>query len=328
MKVEAIIPVKKWFSMKYLPRILLVFGVILFACLIVRVGPEAIVSRLSSANVNNILGAILCYFFILAFGCLRWICLISYKNKNVNILKVSQVFFLNCFVSNMTPGRSGDIIAPAMLVSQCGLSLPFASAVIIMDRFSDFFVLMFVGVVSVIWLTSGAIKNDISDIFGDVLGALHVSFYILVFVFFVIYLLINNSVLKKKYEASFFKKITKNISTNFNDNVSKRNIVVAAMFSLVIWTLHFLKEFLMVSAFIEISFGYNVVCQSISTLISLFSLIPGGIGVNAVSYAFIAEQLNLDWQGAASSAVVGSILFMSIRMILGVVFNRHLVTRD
>jgi uncharacterized protein (TIRG00374 family) len=313
--------------MQYLPRILLVFGVTLFAILVARVGPEAIISRLSSANVNNILGAILCYFFILAFGCLRLVCLISDKNKNINILKLSQVFFLNCFVSNMTPGRSGDIIAPAMLANQCGLSLPFASAVIILDRFSDFFVLLFVCALSVIWLTSGANDNEMSNIFDDVLGLVYVFFCSIVFMCFIVYFLMKNFTLKRKYENSSFGKITKKGSMIFKNNVSKRNIVVAVMFSLVIWLLHFLKEFLMVSAFIEISFGYNVVCQSIATLVSLFSFVPGGVGVGAVSYAFVAEQLSLDWQGAASAAVIGSILFMSIRMVMGVLFNKHLIVK-
>lgn len=303
------------FFKKNLYLILLILGLYLFYRLLFKVGIDVFLENLQYAEKSNILTAVLVYFFILLIGLFRWIFLIKMNYPESSIGSLSEVYVLNLFVSNLTPARSGDVMLPFMLEGKLSIPKSYSSLVVLLERSGDLIALIIFFLFSFfLWKGENIIDLD----FSAILPGAYLSMVVVFGLFFVTFLV--------AWLLGFLRRAWVVILNVFE--LSKKIGYSAAFFafflSFLTWFFHFVKEYLMASAFIDITFGQNMLCQSFSVLAALISFVPGGIGVGAVSYAFLAKQMGLDWAGAASSVMFGTVLFTLIRMSLAVFFNRSL----
>jgi len=303
---------------------MLVLGVIISLVLIYSIGLESFIRKIISADYFLIFLSIVVYFFILSLGLIRWYYLSHVYSDSEKIKAISKAYFLNCFVSSLTPARAGDLMAPSFLSNETKLTLSNSSAIVFTERFSDFLVLSSFALGSLYWLN----KNYISV--SHLLSGNSEYTYVPLFVILVLMSMVATLVyyLKTHHIVRRIINFVISIKNDLASVIKPLKVVLILLFSLTNWLLHFLKEYFLFSAFINISFIQATASLSISNVITVLSFMPGGVGINAVSNAYIVKLMDLDWQGAATSVIVGTVIFMSIRMLLGLLFNRHLLLND
>lgn len=292
---------------------LLVVGVGLLVLMALRVGLDEFYLRLADVPVEWVLLSIFVYFLILLLGLFRWYVYFRVLGVDVSIRDLRNAYFLNCFVSNLTPGRSGDVLVPKYLSDSAGVSMRSSSAMLITERVGDLLVLLISVAISVVLLAN----------YYDVVVSLDFDFGVILPIFFMLLCLVffgGRLVLSRsQYDLSgAFSEVRFGLSKF----IKLRQLVLVALFSSLNWMLHICKEYLFLSAFISIAVGQAFVCQSVSAFLALISLVPGGIGVNVASVAVLAKSIGLDWEGAAVSTTVSTLLFSLIRFSLGMWFFR------
>lgn len=293
---------------------LLTIGVVLSVVMVLKVGVTGFAERLIAAPPYWILLSIALYGLILLLGIFRWTVYLKMLGEEISIKDIRQAYFLNCFVSNLTPGRSGDVLAPKYLSDSAGVAVPNSSAMLIVDRGSDLILLILLFFAGIFVL---AIKYNTSfplDLDLKLVAAALCVIAIIVF-----------SVSKSSYTVSFRRRISgflREIHKGVRRFATLQRIAIALCLSAVNWFLHICKELFFLNAFISIDFVQVLVCQSVTNIVALLSFVPGGLGVNVASVALITRSMGLDWQGAAVSMTVSTLLFTLIRLILGILFCR------
>ena len=296
-------------------RFMMFFGLCLCASMIVYIGPTEVLTKISNAHLPNILIAVFFYLLIVLLGLIRWYAFLLLSKTPVAYKKIANIYMLNTFVSNLTPARSGDAMVPKMLSEAADVPTSKSTAMLIVDRASDLLTLATLFVAASIWLvmqTSIQLPANVSMFAIPTIILIAVGSGFMVFRSKVKILApVQTFLIETQFELKHY--------------LSAAKLVLVVALSIANWSLHFLKEFFLFSAFLQISLIQLAVCQSISNVFILLSFIPGGVGVNVVTNSVLVQQMGLDWQAAATSGLVGTVLFTSIRFLLSLVFNRHLL---
>ena len=293
----------------------MLLGLCLCALMIFYIGPAEILTKISQAYLPNIFIAVFFYLLIVLLGLIRWYAFLLLSKTPVEYKKIANIYMLNMFVSNLTPARTGDAMVPKMLSEAADVPASQSTAMLIVDRASDLLTLAILFVAASIWLV---IQTNIQLPVGVSMFAIPTIVLIAVGLGFMVF----RAKVKTLAPVQLFLSETQSALSHY---LSAAKLMLVIALSVANWSLHFLKEFFLFSAFLQISFVQLAVCQSISSVFMLLSFIPGGVGVNVVTNSILVQQMGLDWQAAATSALVGTVLFTSVRLFLSLVFNRHLI---
>lgn len=291
-------------------QILLVIGIILLISLVNFIGINSFIEGLKDANYLNLIISIAVYVLVLITGLVRWMFLIQCHSEEIELKSVSEVYFTNTFTSNLTPGRSGDVIAPILLNKHCGLSLKNSVSIIVLDRATDIFWLLSFSIFSFIYVLAST-TSDTRNI-----TQLAENASLLVITLIIAIALFHRLLSKMAGFSRYLNKVSEFIKLVSDElkNIRIKQIAILNLLALCTWALQFTKNLFLITTFTTIDFTQNVVCQSLSSLAGLISFIPGGIGVDSASYTYIASLLGLDWQNIIIATVSGTVLFNLIRL--------------
>lgn len=296
-------------------RFMMLFGISLCVLMIIYIGPAQVLSKISNAHLPNVFISIFFYLLVVSLGLVRWYTFLILSKTPVAYKTIANIYLLNMFVSNLTPARTGDALVPKMLSDTANVPAAKSTAMLLVDRASDLLTLGLLFVVASTWLflhTDIKLPTNVSLLAIPVIVGVAILMLVLV--------LRNNSKLLSPLQT--FLRETRSALKHY---LSAGKLLLVLLLSATNWLLHFLKEYFLFTAFLQISFIQVAVCQSISNVFTLLSFIPAGVGVNVVTNSVLVQQMGLDWQAAATTALVGTVLFTSIRLLLSLVFNRHLI---
>ena len=283
--------------------------------MIAYIGPAEVLTKISNAYLPNIFMAVFFYLLVVLLGLIRWYAFLLLSKTPVEYKKIANIYLLNTFVSNLTPARSGDAMVPKMLSEAADVPASKSTAMLIVDRASDLLTLAILFIAASIWLV---MQTNIQLPANVSMFAMPTIILIAIGLGFMVFRV------KVKILAPVRLFLSETRSA-LNHYLSAAKLMLVIALSVANWSLHFLKEFFLFTAFLQISFIQLAVCQSISNVFILLSFVPGGVGVNVVTNSVLVQQMGLDWQAAATSGLVGTVLFTSIRLLLSLVFNRHLI---
>lgn len=120
-------------SLKNIARITI--GLLLIASLLYRFDPPAVYSTIISARLSYLLLAALAYSLTFLILSTRWRMILRRMGEELPILPAYQAFAGGMIISDLTPGRIGELARPLLVKDRVDLSRGIAS--VALDRYSD-----------------------------------------------------------------------------------------------------------------------------------------------------------------------------------------------
>lgn len=302
-------------------------ALLLLAALIYVSGPREIAQILSRINIFVALGGL----GLLAVGAIlrtkRWMFLLDKADIKVPFWTAMKVYISSLFLSNITPGKSGDPIRSVILKKVSGESVSKSLPSIIVERAFDVGSMVAIGLVGMGLLATSATSTVMSWFMAAI------AIYVIIF-FLAIFSISSESRAmwsadKVKAIASRLPKI-KNYSgkaegfiMSMQESLSayggKRTILVGAAYSLAIWIFEGLIVYV---SFLSLGFDVPVISAiaalSVTTLISVLTFLPGGLGSSEViSVAFFTSLTTLTMADVTAAAILARLLSYWAYVVVG-----------
>lgn len=122
----------------------LLIGLLLISIIVYRLNPETIASTIISARHPYLLLAVIIYSLTFLMLTTRWRMILRSMGQNLTLVSAYQAFAGGMIISDMTPGRIGDLTRPLLVKEQVDLCKGIASVVI--DRYADILTMFILGV--------------------------------------------------------------------------------------------------------------------------------------------------------------------------------------
>lgn len=294
-------------------------GIVLLIVLMSRIGIARLAETLNRSRADYILGALVVYVLGQVSRGSRWSFWLRRAHPSASRKKVWACYALNAFISNLTPGRAGEAMAPALLRARCGVPIALGAGTVLIDRMLDVTVLCAL-------LAGGA-----ALLMFDPRSAEALQLWFSVGAGFMLAALLLAAVLWNRarkwpeqrggehdvtiwaLRARELARSTRDVATAI---ASPQRLAIGLAWTVGTWVLDLVALFLMINAVVSIDFVDNAVCQVAAASAALVSFVPGGIGVTTASYAAVAHQLGYDWHAVASGTMLNLIVTHSLRGVL------------
>ncbi len=283
---------------------------------------ESISEHIYSVDLIYLVSGILTLIFILTIKQLKWRLLMG----RIGGWKLAvKSYFTGQFVNEIAPMGAGDLTKAYMIRRYSKKSFGHALSIPYMERIMDIMVLSAFAILSSMFLFFATISSYLSLVFVLVL-ALAAGFFLLAAFPVRIAGIAKGGMefLRKIIRAGFVDKIISKLETfilrvskDFQDALGtfgSRKMFIAAMLFMAVadWTLEGVCQFFLLK-----SLGYSIPILisvgivSISWLVSIPSMIPGGLGVRET----VLSLLFVSW-GVPFSAALASVLIYRGLVIL------------
>lgn len=122
----------------------LLIGLLLITIILYRLNPETIASTIISARLPYLIFAAIIYSLTFLMLSTRWRMILRSMGQDLPLVSAYQAFAGGMIISDMTPGRIGDLTRPLLVKEQVDLCKGIASVVI--DRYTDILTMFILGV--------------------------------------------------------------------------------------------------------------------------------------------------------------------------------------
>lgn len=308
---------------RYIP-LLISFGLLTGLIYFSDVGKTAEV--LSRANFFYISLALLVWFANMVLRTLRWQYLLEKINIRPALIQTMKVFIAGLFISNITPGKTGDPIRSILLKKVQGSKFSKTLSSVIFERVFDVLTTVLLSALGVFVLfpSLSQISFWISVATIFYILAFSAALYIItsekrtktaiskIFLLFFFIPKIN----KLKNKISNFSK---NLYVSFQKYKSKRIVLLTFLCSIFIWLLEGLTLFLAFKALsLEVTLVSTIVIVPVAALISILTFLPGGIGsAEIITVLFFTSLFPLTLAEVTATALLGRFLSFWIYALLG-----------
>jgi uncharacterized protein (TIRG00374 family) len=208
------------------------------------------------------------------FRFMKWNYLLKSANVELGTKENLFVFFSGLSMT-VTPAKVGEIWRSFLIKEMKGISLGRTVPVVIVDRLTDVFSLVFYSSLGIFFYRQG------------IYGLAFMLILLLGFMFVLkqqkIFKLLNKLAIRRfGYIALDFKEL----GFTFSALLKLRKIVVATIYGLSAWFLECLTFYLIISGFHEsLYLSISIFIFSFASLLGAVSFVPGGLGVAEVTFA-------------------------------------------
>lgn len=290
------------------------------------------------SDVNKIYATLIktnLYYFFLAVGLwfashiikiIRWRYLLSTNGVHVNFLASFNIFTAGGFISNITPAKVGEPLKSLILKKSEGVKVSLSVPSIFFERVFDIISLICLSLVSMVFLT-----KTIESIQDWLLASMAVySAFIAVTVFVLaskkrtLYVLSNACKLfsfmpKMKGFSGRLEEFAENFHNSLSSYKKKSVYIFVFLLSISIWII---EGFILYTIFMAFGFGVSLASTMfivpVATLISVITLLPGGIGSSEIVVVlFFTSLFGLTAAEVTSVALVARVSTFWVSTFLG-----------
>ncbi|KAF5090254.1 Lysylphosphatidylglycerol synthase TM region [anaerobic digester metagenome] len=129
----------------------LIIGILIIAILLVLFDPAAILSVIVSARPEYLVLALLVYAFTYLILTFRWRFILSAMGETLSLGHAYQAFVGGVLLSDLTPGRIGDLSRPFLVRDEIDLNKGIVSFAI--DRYADLLTIAVLGFTGLVFLS-------------------------------------------------------------------------------------------------------------------------------------------------------------------------------
>jgi len=308
---------------------LIIISISLIILIILVIGPSNIINSFRTASLEWILVALLIHLLSNGVKSIRWGFIINkpLEFKNNYIVKT-----IGLFAGNFSPLRSlGEVMNAVAGKKINKITLHEGLSAGLTERFFDLIIVGVLLLLSSIWIE----KIRYLAISGAVLALIGV-----VILYFInwresfsikIYKKIHHILSKLHIDENvldnIYLKFTEGLkgmtgyTNTFSSNINLSYVLILAMIS---WLLECLRLYIVIYAFnVEISFVSVIIILLLADIISLISLIPGGIGSFELSLIGLFILFGVPEALAGSIAITDRLVSFWIVSILGIIFSSY-----
>jgi len=304
-------------------------SIALLAALIYISGPLEIVDTLSHTNIFIIPMGLFVWFIGAIIRTERWRFLLRKANVDIPFIDALKVYIAGLFLSNVTPGKSGDPIRSVLLKKVSGASVSVSLPSIIVERALDIGTMVLIGSIGLI-LLAGSAASDLITWFIVAIVVYAVTF---IFVIFVLSSEHRAKWMARKLNLALSKipKIKNyveraegfviNMRKSLYSYRRKNTIMTGMLFSLLVWLIEGVIIYISFLALgFHISYIVSVTALCVATLIAVLTFLPGGVGSGeVVIVVFITSVTTLTLADITAAAIIARILSYWVYVSLGAV---------
>lgn len=281
------------------------------------------------------------YLFLLSVGLwfishlikvVRWKYLLGKNSVRIGFWQAFRIFTASGFFSNITPAKAGEPLKSFILKKSDGVSVGKTMPAIFFERVFDIGSLIIVSLVAMLFLTRTVTK--VQYLFG--LSIITYAILIAAAVFVLISKKRTTTLASKLYRVFSFVPKVKDLNNRIGDFVdsfhgsfvtykNKRLYFVVLCLSVSIWTIEGAILFILFTSLgFEVSLASTMFIIPVATLVSVITLLPGGIGSSEIVIVlFFSSLFGLTFADVTSVAIVTRLAtFWSSTMLGAFFFSR------
>lgn len=300
-------------------NVLLFFlGIGILGLMVVLAGPSKIWDASKKANPIFAVSGLLVFVLYLFVRSLRWHTMLKVIKDDVKLREFVPLYFINFMISNITPGRSGEVVAPFLMKRYVGSSTGIGFSIVLVDRILDVLFVVGTAILGFIYfLVSTELSTGINLAFYTAITVLVAMAGIMVMVAL---WQKGASAFLTAFTNHFFRKRQKQLlgglSSFYNGLKTVRKVMPRLIAYVILsWSLLAISYFLRIRAVMDSPFLPVTSCWVISMCIGMASFIPSGLGSSQASFAYLLSLMGGDLAHATAAAILAK--FTALGVIFG-----------
>ncbi len=320
--------------MKYKTFTLLLFGIAILVIMILFIGPDKIESALILANPWYMVLAVIIQFIIYGLWTWRWAINIKAVHISADKIHLFPMLMVGMAINNLTPSArgGGEPIRGYMLGKYSDSFFEKAFATVVADRALDTFPFI---VLAILTIVAALLYLNLPQY---IIYILIIAVVALVIIFSIaIYMSLNlefgrkvslwlvNLIKKfsKKEHSKLEEKVLHSIQGFQNSMrlmVKDRNVLIYNLpLSFLIWFLEIIRVYIVFSAFnVEVSFLIIAAVFTLSSLIGLIPILPGGLGAIDGTMIILFSTAGIHPSISAAATIMERLISFWMTSIIGI----------
>lgn len=257
----------------------------------------------------------------------RWNYLLKKVNVKSDFVNIFKIFCAGLFISNITPAKSGEPLRSILLKKSEGYNVGKTLPSIFLERIMDVVAMVVITVMGILFLAS-----YLSEIYYWIIVA--VAVYVVLFSL-AVYILLSEKRTKKfvsKLHAllSFLPRVKKikginqftlNLCKAFAKYKNKKTVFITLLYSIAIWILEGVILFIAFRSLgLSVSLISTIVIIPIASLISVLTLLPGGIGsAEIITVLFFSSLYGFSLAELTATVLLGRLLSFWVYAVVGAI---------
>jgi len=304
-------------SIKFPTNIRIILGIFIIFILIIILDPSKIITVLLSMNFFYLIPAVFVYALTLFILSYRWQKILQDMGIRISLPEAYSAFVGGLLISDITPGRIGELSRPLLLEKNNQGSRSFLS--VILDRSIDLVTIILLGVFGIIFIIPGEK--------GKLIWALSIP----VVAILLIIAAWHSRVFLQKIIQFFRLPALNTIFQKLEEGCTyipslKKMTLRSVLLTIVAWCGH-TARFVIIAA----SLGYSLQAMQvvfILPLVSVLSIIPitiSGLGLVEGSLAFILSDMGIPLYAGLSIALLDRCVTVAFHLLVGIPAVKKLV---
>ena len=290
--------------------------------LVWRAGPSEILADSKDADPIYISIGALVFFGSIVMRALRWYLMLRFMKGDTSFTRFLPLYLLNFMVSNATPARCGEALAPFLLKRYIGSSTGEGFSIVLVDRIVELIFIVFITISGFVYCIlfadlpaklSGGFYATVAVL--GLLGALSILALSKRVTSFVL------NLLGKFFPEKILTKL-KNTLDSFYDGLdalkNQRMLCALLLFAALSWLFVTFSYFLRAKAILDAPFLPITSSWAISIGVGTASFIPSNLGVGQASFAILISKIfKFDFAQAAAAALVAKVVALGVTYTSG-----------
>jgi len=304
--------------------LLLLCGLGILFALVLLVGPGKILAASKDVDPIYISIGALVFLGSIVMRALRWYLMLRYMKGDTSFTRFFPLYFLNFMISNATPARSGEALAPFLLKKHIGSSTGEGFSIVLVDRIVELIFIVFITICGFVYCL----------FFADLPAGFGRAFYVALAVLLGLLGLLLLLALSKKV-ASFAlnllgklfseEKLTKlrNTLDSFYDGLdalrNQRVLYTLLLFAALSWMFVAVSYFLRARAILDAPFLHITSSWVISIGVGTASFIPSNLGAGQASFALLISKIfEFNLAQATAAALIAKVVALGVTYVAGI----------
>ncbi|MEO1269317.1 MAG: lysylphosphatidylglycerol synthase transmembrane domain-containing protein [Myxococcota bacterium] len=299
-------------------------GLGLLVALLARTGLSSVWSALQQADWGQVCVAGLVAALVLLNNSMRWVYLGRCIQPDASARGLVSAYLTTSFLSNLTPGRLGELTGPLLMEYRGGVPRVQGAAIIVVDRITDLMLVASLSLGSAFYVVHYTQRGD------DIGTGMYWGATVLLGLgagLIALIVLSQSSAQNKPLDRapppqggfeglrSKVFSLLGELRAALGQVITPQRLVCVTLLAAVGWSLQLIGVYVVVNAFTPISFLHSAVCHTASIIAGLVSMVPGGVGVTTTGYVVMAGMFGYDWERIVPAGIVYLVLVHCLRFV-------------
>ena len=260
--------------------------------LVWRAGAGDILAASKDVDLIYISVGALVFLGAIVMRALRWYLMLKFMKGDTTFTRFLPLYFLNFMISNATPARSGEALAPFLLKQHIGSSTGEGFSIELVDRIVELIFIVFITICGCAYCL----------FFADLPAKLYIALAVLLGLLGLMLMLALSkkvgfftlNILGRFFSERVLTKL-KDTLTSFYDGLdalkNQRVLYTLLLFAALSWVFVAFSYFLRAKAILDASFLPITSSWAISIGVGTASFIPSNLGVGQASFAYLISKI-------------------------------------